>query len=258
MYSDLFSIGPDTGLIVLLQPATALSFIAYILGVIAEDRGDNPIASMVSVTVTVTDVNQYAPVIVIDKATTNGGWGVTFVGGGDVFSIDEPTKYDFATDMNALPRNLSRLRNRQSTFDNEDVINGVMAGNSSSNQNPSLSPTGFVNPGEANSNNLDGTAPRTTSEVGQSSGTIQTGEDENQWNDYLELTEHGQPNASVAVVSVTDADGGLNGQFSCTLTGPAAGDFALVQLYESEFQILATRSFDKSVQKVCVSVRFYL
>ena len=65
----------------------------------------------------------------------------------------------------------------------------------------------------------------------------------------IEVAEHGHPNASVAMVSVTDADRGMNGKVACSLEG--AGDsFALAQVFESEYKVMVTRSLDYDVEKL--------
>lgn len=63
----------------------------------------------------------------------------------------------------------------------------------------------------------------------------------------VEVAEHGSPNASVVTVSVTDDDRGINGRVSCSLDGDGA--FAIVQLFESEYKIVTTRSLDYRAQR---------
>lgn len=65
----------------------------------------------------------------------------------------------------------------------------------------------------------------------------------------VEVAEHGSPNASLATVSVTDADRGANGRVTCSLNGDTASPFAIVSLFEAEYKIVATRSLDRSRQR---------
>lgn len=64
----------------------------------------------------------------------------------------------------------------------------------------------------------------------------------------VEVAEHGSPNTSVVTVSVTDDDRGINGRVSCSLDGDSAS-FAIVQLFESEYKIVTTRSLEYDVQR---------
>lgn len=72
----------------------------------------------------------------------------------------------------------------------------------------------------------------------------------------IELAEYGYPNMTVAMVSASDADRGINGQVRCSIaaensptsTAEARKNFAIVQLYESEYKIVATRSFSRDAK----------
>jgi len=63
---NMFTLDEDTGVIRLAVDGHNLTQTDYVLAVIAEDHGDNPLSSMVSVLVNVVDVNQHAPSITFD------------------------------------------------------------------------------------------------------------------------------------------------------------------------------------------------
>ena len=60
-----------------------------------------------------------------------------------------------------------------------------------------------------------------------------------------EIKEGARPGTFVAHISVSDPDGGQNGEFTCLLDNP---DFELQKLYETEFKIVSTRVFDREAQ----------
>ena len=63
---NIFTLDEDTGVVRLAADGHKLSQTDYILAIIAEDLGDNPLSSMVSVVINVVDVNQHAPSITFD------------------------------------------------------------------------------------------------------------------------------------------------------------------------------------------------
>ena len=67
-YGHQFSVDSSTGDIRLLTDARKLERSEYVLGVVAEDGGEQPGVSGVSVSVVVVDVNEHAPVIVVNAA----------------------------------------------------------------------------------------------------------------------------------------------------------------------------------------------
>lgn len=67
---NVFELDAETGVIRLAVDGYQLTHTDYVLAVIAEDHGENPLSSMVSVTVTVVDVNQHAPSITIEAVNT--------------------------------------------------------------------------------------------------------------------------------------------------------------------------------------------
>jgi protocadherin delta 1 len=63
---NMFTLDAETGVIRLAVDGYQLAHTDYVLAVLAEDHGENPLSSMVSVTVTVLDVNQHAPSITVE------------------------------------------------------------------------------------------------------------------------------------------------------------------------------------------------
>lgn len=61
----------------------------------------------------------------------------------------------------------------------------------------------------------------------------------------VELSEAAVPEDFVAHITVTDPDGGKNGQFNCSMNSPY---FRLKQLYPTEYTILAKIKFDREVR----------
>jgi len=261
--SDLFVIRADTGEIVLLRPAAELPATVYTLGVMAEDRGDNPIASMVSVTVSVTDINQHAPVIAIDggssTATSRGEnnpivserTAAEMIGGGELHRVNAWSNAPGRPNLNDETNSDANVETK-TYFDAKKNASKTHVGGTSSTVHehttaiPAWRKTTFINATKKDQSYLHGVPANYANSEVKAADVYVTRQDDV----IVELTEHGPPNASVALVSVTDADRGVNGHVRCSLVGPSAKDFSLVQLYEFEYQILAARSFDNSQRKV--------
>jgi len=95
-YGHQFIVDASTGDIRLSTDARNLERAEYVLGVVAEDSGEQPAVTGVSVSVVVVDVNEHAPVIVVDAADVR-----TSSGGGDN-RVVELTEYRAANTTVAM------------------------------------------------------------------------------------------------------------------------------------------------------------
>ena len=62
---------------------------------------------------------------------------------------------------------------------------------------------------------------------------------------HAEIPEHSEVPYFIAHISVYDPDGGNNGKFNCSLNDPL---FRLVQLYDTEFKVMAVAELDREMQ----------
>ena len=74
-YGHQFSVDAATGDVRLSTDARRLDRAEYVLGVVAEDGGEQPGVAGVSVSVVVVDVNEHAPVIAVDAADVTASRG---------------------------------------------------------------------------------------------------------------------------------------------------------------------------------------
>lgn len=71
-YGDLFAIDAENGNVVLLQSLNYASQNVYSLGVIAEDQGEYSVPALAALIITVIDINDHAPQIIIDALSASG------------------------------------------------------------------------------------------------------------------------------------------------------------------------------------------
>lgn len=71
-YGDLFAIDPENGDVVLLQSLNYASQNVYSLGIIAEDQGEYSVPALAALIITVVDINDHAPQIIIDALSASG------------------------------------------------------------------------------------------------------------------------------------------------------------------------------------------
>lgn len=62
---------------------------------------------------------------------------------------------------------------------------------------------------------------------------------------HAQIPEHSEVPYFIAHISVFDPDGGNNGKFNCSLDDPL---FRLVQLYDTEFKVMAVAELDREMQ----------